>query len=235
MLKGIYISLSGAVLKQTQLEVVSQNLANADTIGYKKDNLSFRDYLIPNDQSSPGPDGRVMSSISSFRTDFSDGNTFKTGNPLDIAIEGNGFIALEGNRYTRRGDMKIDNEGYLTSYNAIRILGNNGPINLSEGTIEISETGSISVDGTEIDSIKIMDFGLKENLRKLGGGLFSSDENGTRSTAGVKQGYLEKSNVDVIKEIVHMIETLREFEAYKKAIQTFDDASDKVINQMGRL
>ena len=105
MYKGIYIAASGAVLKQTQLDIITQNIANANTAGYKKDAIAFKDYLFQQ-ETSLEPDGRVMSDYGTSKTDLANGNSVKTGNTLDIAIEGNGFIALEGGRYTRRGDLK---------------------------------------------------------------------------------------------------------------------------------
>jgi flagellar basal-body rod protein FlgG len=233
--KGIYIALSGAVLKHTQMEIISQNLANADTIGYKRDDISFKDYLIPQDVISDDPDGRAMSDISSFKTDLSAGNVIKTGNLLDIALEGKGFIALEGNRYTRRGDLKKDDKGYLTTQDGIKVMGEKGPIKLPDGVLQISESGDVSVDGAKIDSIKIVDFQQVENLSKAGGNIFFSHGTTVQSKAMVKQGHLEKSNVDVIKEMVHMIEMLREFETFQKAIQCFDEATGKATNEIAKV
>jgi len=235
MYKGIYIALSGAVLKHTQMEIISQNLANTDTTAYKKDSVSFKDYLIPQEVVNFEPDGRAMSEVSSFTIDFSAGNLIKTGNLLDIAIEGNGFIALEGNRYTKRGDLQKDSKGYLTSYNGIRVLGSQGPIQLPEGTPEISESGDVSVNGILIDSIKIIELKELDKLSKVGESIFMTSENTGTSKAKVQQGHLEKSNVEVIKEMMHMIETSREFETFQKAIQFFDEAAGKVNNEIGRV
>ncbi len=242
MYKGIYIAASGAILKQMQLETISQNIANANTSGYKKDAVSFKDYLL---QAGTGttPDGRVMSDYSASRTDLSNGNTIKTGNTLDIAIEGEGFIALEGGRYTRRGDLQKDREGYLTTHDGIRVMGTGGAILLPEDSVQISIDleGKVSVLQvgatlpTEIDTIKIVDFGSDAKLTKSGDGLFTAAAEGLPSTSVVKQGYLETSNVDVVREMVRMIETMREFESYQKAIQTFDAATSKVTNQLGSL
>jgi len=235
MNKAIYIALSGAVLKQLQMDVISQNLANADTVGYKRDKVSFNDYLIPQDLMAQDPDLKVMSYHSPLITDFSEGNLIKTGNALDIAVEGEGFIALEGNRYTRRGDLKKDKEGYLTAHNGIKVLGNRGTIRLPDGIVDISPTGSISVNRVEVDTINIVDFKQAGSLSKAGESIFLSNEQGVKATAGIKQGYLETSNVNIIREMVKMIQTLREYETYQKAIQTFDDAAGKINNEMGRL
>lgn len=235
MYKGIYIALSGAVLKYAQMDILSHNIANADTTGYKRDEVSFKEYLMPQEILSNEPDGRSMSYFSSFRIDMSSGVHIKTGNALDVALEGNGFIVLEGNRYTRRGDFKKDKEGYLTTQNGMKVMGQKGPIKLPEGIVQISESGDVSVDGNKIDSLKIVDFKQLEDITKAGGDIFFLKGRPVNSKAIVKQGFLEKSNVGVVKEMIGMIEMIREFEMFQKAIQFFDEAQGKVTNEIGRV
>lgn len=217
------------------METISQNLANADTIGYKKDQITFKDYLIPQDVFSYDPDGRAMSYISTFRTDLSAGNMIKTDNLLDIAIEGKGFISLEGNRYTRRGDLKKDGEGYLTTQDNIKVLGEKGPIRLPDGTLQINESGDVSVNGEKVDSLRIVEFQQPENLSKAGGNIFLFKGNPSQTKGVVRQGQLEKSNVEIVKEMVRMIEMFREFESFQKAIQIFDDAQAKATNEIAKI
>ena len=239
MYKGIYIAASGMILKQTQLEVTTQNLANANTTGYKKDNVSFKEYLFQ--EAGAVPDGRAMSDYSAFKTDFSNGGVFKTGNPLDIAVDGNGLIALEGGRYTRRGDLKKNSEGYLTTSDGTKVLGTGGPILIPADTTEISIDleGKVSVMQpgstipSELDTIRIADFGPDAIITKTGNGQFTASGPSTSSTSGVKQGYLEASNVETIKEMVAMIAMMREYESYQKVIQTFDDAAANVNTTWG--
>jgi len=244
MYKGIYIAASGAVLKQAQLEVISQNLANANTSGYKRTTISFKEYLLPQDAGvSAAPDGRVMSDFSELKTDYSNGTLIRTGNPLDIAVEGDGLIALEGDRYTRRGDLKRDREGYLTTSTGAKIQGTGGPIQIpaDSGEITIDAEGKVSVMQpgstlpTEIDKIKVMDFGPNADLVKIGNGELTTNASGTVSKSALRQGYIESSNVDAITEMVRMIESMREFESYQKAIQTFDDSTAKVNADMWRV
>ncbi len=217
------------------MDVISQNLANADTIGYKKGKISFNDYLIPQDLVSSELDLKAMSFHSPMITDFSDGNLIKTGNAFDIAIDGKGFIALEGNYFTRRGDFKKDKEGFLITYNGIKVLGEKGPIKLPEGKIEISPTGSVSVNKVQVDVIKIIDFQQPANLTKTGESMFHTNEQGTKAKAEIKQGFLETSNVNIIREMIKMIHTMRDYETYQKAIHTFDEATGKINNEVGRL
>lgn len=244
MYKGIYIAASGAILKQQQLEIISQNLANASTPGYKKDTISFKDYLMPSDAGGSGPDGRVMSDLSSIKTDFTSGTTIKTGNSLDIALEGSGFIALDGGRYTRRGDLTKSSDGYLTTRDGVKVMGiSGGPISIPSDSVEISIDlqGKVSVLQagailpSELDTIQVADFGPGVTLTKENDSMFKASGPGAASTATVRQGYLENANVDTIKEMVQMIGTMREFESYQKAIQIFDTATAKITNQLGTL
>ncbi len=235
MYKGIYIALSGAVLKQLQMDGVTENLANANTPGYKKEGLSFRDYLINPPATTLEQEDRVLSTLSSQRTDMSQGTVFKTSNPMDISIDGQGFIALEGNRYTRRGDLKRSSDGFLTSFNGIKVLGEKGPIKLPKGSVSIDSSGGVFVNGEQVDTIKLVDLSSQTGLARMGSGIFYSKAAVVSSDATVKQGYLEASNVDVIKEMVGMIDALREYETFQKAIQTFDSAASKVVNDMAQM
>lgn len=237
MYKGIYIALSGATLKQTQIDVISQNLANANTPGFKKDRVSFQDFLVSQLHGLPEPsDGRTMSDLSVMSTDFSNGVLLKTGNSLDVALEGRGFIGLEDGRYTRRGDFRLNSEGFLVTQEGLKVLGSGGPIQIpSSGKVEIGPSGDISVDGNAVGRIRIVDFPEISTLSKAGEDLFRSDMQGAEARPEVRQGYIETSNVEAVKEMVTMITALREFELFQKAIRAFDESAAKVINEMGRL
>ncbi len=235
MHKGIYIALSGAILKQKHMDIYAQNVANATTPGYKKERISFKDYLIPVDNKPPSVvDGRTMTEISKIVTDFSSGIMQRTGNPLDLALDGEGFFALEGERYTRNGNFKIDNEGYLATQDNIKLLGSGGPIAVQGKKIDVNTSGDVFVDNVSVGKIKLVDFADKTSLKKLNGGAFATDEPAQESKGTISQGYLESSNVDVMREIVQMMTSLREFESYQKIIQTFDEASSKGVNELGR-
>lgn len=236
MYKGIYLALSGAVLKERQLDVISQNLSNVNTNGYKKDKIAFRDYLIEQQNGlNEDQEGKRMADLSEIMTDYSPGALRQTGNNLDVAIDGPGFISLAHGQYTRRGDLKIDGEGYLTSNIGERVQGENGDIKLPQGDIQISGNGEIFVDGVAADKIKLVDFNNPKTLRKVGEGIFVSDEDGKPSQSVVQQGFIETSNVNPIKEMVTMITSMREYESFQKTIQAFDEASSHGITEMGRL
>ncbi len=232
MYKGIYIALSGSVQKQGQLDTLTHNVANSGTVGFKKDRSSFQEYLLSGISGmADSDDGRAMTDLSDVKTDFSPGNQLTTGNPLDIALGGDGFLSLEGGRYTRKGDLQIDRERFLVTKDGRKVLGAAGPIQLPEGkTVGIAPNGEVRVDDTAIDTLKIVDFENKDSLVELDKGEFISSENPVASTATVASGHLEASNVEPVKEMVQMITTLREFEIYQKVIKAFDDATGRVIN-----
>jgi len=243
MYKGIYIALSGATLKQAQMDIISQNLANVNTIGYKRDKISFQEYLVSQmNGRTENPDGRTMSYFGTVTTDQAPGNVVHTGNDFDIAIEGEGFLCLENGEYTRRGDLHLDSDGYIVNQRGIRVLGTGGPIQITdEGKVSINSEGEVSVKTAEtelavVDTIKVVIFSDASKLSKSGEDAFKAgEEEGQATTAAVKQGYLEKSNVDAVKEMVQMITALREFETYQKAIHSFDESIARVLDEMAKI
>jgi len=237
MYKGIYIALSGATLKQTQIDMISQNLANASTLGYKKDKIAFQDFMLSQLNGQPeANEARTFSDVAAVRTDFSSGNMVRTGNPLDVAIDGSGFMSLEGGKFTRRGDLRLDTAGYLVNTQGVKVLGKNGPILISgKGTIDINPSGDVSIDGVQIDKIKLVDFPDMNALKKAGDDSFETQQNPVASKATLKQGYVETSNIEVVREMVQLIAAMRDFEMSQKAIQSFDEATAKVTNDMARI
>jgi len=236
MYKGIYIALSGSVQKQGQLDTLTHNVANASTVGFKKDRSSFQEFLVSGlSGMADSDDGRAMTDLAEVKTDFSPGNQFTTGNPLDVAISGDGFLTLEGGRYTRKGDLQIDREGYLVTQDGRKVLGAAGAIQLPSGKVEIAPNGEVRVNGAAIDTLKVVRFENTDSLQELDKGQFTSSEKPVESTATVVSGHLEASNVDTVKEMVQMITTLREFEIYQKAIKAFDAATGRVTGEMAKV
>lgn len=235
MYKGIYIALSGAILKRGNMDIFAQNIANINTSGYKRERLSFRDFLVPADNNITGvSDGRTMAVLSQSLIDFSQGALVKTGNPVDLALKGPGFFALEGGMYTRNGNFTIDGEGYLITQDGKKVLGDGGPVSVRGSNIIVSPSGEIQVDGISSGKLRIVDFNDRTVLKKLSGGVFATSEQGNDVEGQVSQGYLESSNVDAVRELIDMIEAHREFETYQKMIQSFDEASSRITNDLGR-
>lgn len=234
MHKGIYIALSGAVLKQNQIEIIAQNLANIHTLGYRREYMAFADYLI--NESNKISEDKVMTKLNKVVFDLSRGDFLKTDKPLDIAIEGEGFIELEGNRYTRRGDLKIDDDGFLVNFKGYKVMGKNGAIKIQNKTIpKIKIDGKVEVDGDVIDEIKIVTFDDLSNLEKIDSSIYTSKSPAKEIKANILQGFVETSNVSPVYEMINMIQALRDFESYQKAVQVFDESINKVINELARI
>ncbi|MCL1925784.1 MAG: flagellar hook-basal body protein [Syntrophorhabdaceae bacterium] len=237
MYKGIYIALSGSIQKQNQIDTITHNVANVSTIGFKKSRISFHECLVSKISGiADSDDGKSMTNVTEVRTDYSPGAHFTTGNPLDVALVGNGFMTLEGDRYTRSGALVLNREGFLVTSTGRRVLGEGGPIQIPPGgKVLIASGGQVSSDGVVVGTIKLVDFANTTSLVALSNGEFRSDDTPTASTASVASGYLEASNVDAVTEMVQMINTVREFEIYQKAIRMFDDAAARVNSEMAKI
>jgi len=233
MHKGIYIAISGAVLKQNQIELIAQNLANINTTGYKREYMAFADYLI--NETNKISDDKVMTKLNKVVYDFSKGDFLKTGKPLDIAIDGKGFIALEENRYTRRGDLTVDENGYLVNFKGYKVLGKKGEINVGKNSVpDISPDGRVLVNGNVVDEIKVVDFDNFDDLFKVDSCTFSTLKTGKEVKTNILQGYLESSNVSPVYEMITMIQAMRDFESYQKAVHIFDESINKIVNDIAR-
>jgi len=233
MHKGIYIAISGAVLKQNQIELIAQNLANINTTGYKREYMAFADYLI--NETNKISDDKVMTKLNKVVYDFSKGDFLKTGKPLDIAIDGKGFIALEENRYTRRGDLTVDENGYLVNFKGYKVLGKKGEINVGKNSVpDISPDGRVLVNGNVVDEIKVVDFDNFDDLFKVDSCIFSTLKTGKEVKTNILQGYLESSNVSPVYEMITMIQAMRDFESYQKAVHIFDESINKIVNDIAR-
>lgn len=255
MVKGIYTAASGMITQYKKMDVVSNNIANAGTTGYKKDAViteAFGEVLVKkiNDPSEPTPRNigtmSMGAKVDNVFTNFSQGSLIKTESPFDLAIEKEGFMAVSVvndlgqtvERYTRDGGLTVTNTGQLVTNSGNAVLGNNGPIQLpSSGDLVINDTGDIFVDGQYLDRIKLVDFEDKTSLRKIGDNLFATTaESAEKDFSGrVLQGYLEGSNVNVVKEMVEMINVSRAYESSQKVLQANDETLGKAVNEVGKL
>jgi len=222
---GINDVVRGCRIQEHRLETIANNLANANTTGFKKDILSF-DHLLNIHQ----------------KVNLAQGNIRHTGNAVDLALSGEGFFKVstqDGIRYTRNGKFYVNAEGQLVTPSGHPVLGEGGLISIEGTDVVVDDIGKVSVDGEAVDTLAVVSFGEPELLQKQGDSyyVYNGDEGeGPRpEETSVKQGYLEESNVMVTQEMIKMIETLRHFESYQKVLQTFDETDAKVINEVGRL
>jgi flagellar basal-body rod protein FlgF len=234
---GMYAALSGNVSALRRLEVISNNLANANTAGFKADQLEFQSVLA----NVKNPTQETVFSSEKFWTDFSAGPIQKSDNTLDVALDGDGFFAVntpQGTAYTRQGNFHRDAGGKLVTADGYEVQGQNGPITLNGSRVEISGNGTVTVDGNAAGRLAVVDFPKPYALTKAGGGLFlpaNAQAAATPANAEVKQGYLETSNVKVVAEMAKMIEATRYFESCAKAVKSYDDMASKAANDLGKV
>lgn len=247
MLKGLYTSALGLAAVNRQQEISANNLANANTVGYKKENVvlrSFPDMLIRclHDPAAAGDKPPVVGTLSTglqlaaIVTDYSKGNIRETGNPFQLALMGEGYFTVNtprGERYTRNGDFKLSPEGMLVTDDGYPVLGTNGEIILANGDLNVDQWGRVFSDGQEIDSLRIVTF--NNPLVKEGSSLFSGEDPRDTAAPMVAQGCLEDSNAVAIEEMINMINIMRAYEANQRVIQTHDATLDKTVNEVGRL
>ena len=253
---GIYMAASGALAYEKRLQLISNNLANANTVGYKMDRGQFQS-IDPADLPpalSPASSELNTSQAQSFwfqfnsYTDFTHGSLKNTGNDFDLALVGDGFFCVQkpdGVHYTRKGNFTLNAEGVLVTGNGYPVVGDGGEIEVkgSENPhrfkkFTVDEEGNVSVDGKQVGSLRIVNFPEPDKLIKMGDTLFKAAENSPPPVKAedfkVSQGFVELSNVDVVKMMTEMIEVLRGYESYQKVIRTADEASSRSINEVGK-
>lgn len=242
MLKGIYKAASGMIPRVKQQEITANNIANASTAGYKKDSIFLQELNAARRSSLPRKSDWEQPMIDQVYTDYSQGTFERTGNSLDVAINGEGFFILESPEgesmvYTRNGSFSTDLDGFLVNSEGFRVLGDGGPIEVGNGIVTISETGEVLADDSQVGRIQVVEFADKSVLAKKGTSGFTADDGIEPMPSAdytVRQGFLERANINVIKEMVRMIITLRNYETASKAIQMQNDSLNVLFNQVGR-
>jgi flagellar basal-body rod protein FlgG len=260
MINSLWISKTGMEAQQTQLDVISHNLANVSTTGYKRANAVFEDLMYQNlrqvgaatTEQTQLPTGLHLGlgvrTVATSRS-FSQGTIQQTTNNLDVAIQGNGFFQItmpDGTtQYTRDGSFQIDNQGRMVTSNGMPVA--NGitiPANAKNITIGANGAVTASLPGVttpqSIGTIAMASFINPAGLEPQGQNLFAESpasgqpNTGTPGTNGLgtlSQGFLESSNVNVVQELITMIQTQRAYEMNSKAIQT----SDQMLQKLGQL
>lgn len=190
-----------------------------------------------------GKDARSVGVVTYGATDFSPGAIRETGRPLDVALEGDGFLVVQtprGERYMRAGNLTLDASGQLVTQQGDLVVGQSGPITIPPGDVTIGEDGTISVKGQQVDQLKVVRFDNPQAaLVKEGASLFIATGNGRPLEANgtrVAQGSLEMSNVNSVSEMVAMMQNSREFESLQKSItMMMSDIGRKVSSELGKL
>lgn len=256
MVRGLYTAYTGMINEQKRLDVISNNLANSATVGYKEDSVSsqaFDDVLtVKIRDNSVGYMNQAIGNMSlgvkigEVYTDYGQGAFVETGNTFDLAIEGSGFFTLrcptksgeDVIRYTRNGCFKMTEDGYIVDVNGNHLQSDSGDIQVPvDATIAIDKTGGIYANDEYLGQIKLTDFEDYDYIEKYGDNLYQTVAGATEiaATGSINQGYTEQSNVNVVSEMVDMITVTRAYEAGQKVMQTVDNMLEASCNSIGRI
>lgn len=251
---GAYAIVGSALMQQRRLELLANNLAQVNTPGYKADTPVFRVYdgetgAVASERFHQ-IDGQVVeqSQWKFTHIDFSQGNTQLTNNPLDLALNGDGFFVLkspDGPLYTRSGRFTLNGQGELIAPQGWQVLGQGDvPIRIenadnTNGGIFVNDSGQVISNGVVAGQIKIVDFPKPYALEKKGFSSFApvgpEAEITTPPDTKISQGYVEGSNVNAIGEMTRLIEISRLYESYQKMLQSFDEVDQTAVNELGEV
>jgi len=225
---GYFYAVRGAIKQDQRMDCISNNLANANTTGFKQDKIDFEDFLI-----------------NSNKSDFSQGPVKLTERELDVALQGPGFFKVQtpnGIGYTRDGSFHLDDQGNLVNGQGYPVLGEGGQIKVGQvrGPIVIDSKGNIRAGESELGRLAMVDLEDKSQLKSDGACIYVWDGQGQAQEVEALdcetvQGHLEESNVKVVLEMANMIECSRAFEAHLKAIQSMYEIDQKAAASVGRL
>jgi flagellar basal-body rod protein FlgF len=274
--KELWVPLSGALAQQRKVETIANNVANANTTGFKKDQIAFKEHLsalehgtdidLPNKEWAPEDFYRsygaekAMVKIDVTHTDFSQGQITPTNNPLDVALQGNGFLEVltpNGIRYTRNGSLSINPQGQLVTNNGFKVLTKlpiedtgltkndlealpkpeDRLVQLGNGPISINQQGQIFQNNNQVSELSITEFKNAHLLRKEGRSLYINQDTANlmaNKTTVLHQGALEGSNVNPIQEMSNLIKAQRTFESIQKVMKAYDSMAAKSYNEIGK-
>lgn len=258
MIRGLYTAVSGMITQEAKQDVITNNLANSNTVGYKSDNLlikKFDDVLIENyDRISGGKNVRNVigsmsfgSAIDGTNVSFTQGVISQTDSPTDFAIDGRGFFSINskdktGNMqsmYTRDGNFHVDNNGFLVTSSGDYVMGTNlktkkvEPIKVNNSKIVSDTNNNISLDGKLAYKLNMVDFNNYATLKKSGDNLYIGGTPNKNQNISIKQNSLEGSNVNVTNEIINMMTVMRSYESNQKVIASIDETLGKAVNEVG--
>ena len=255
MVKGLYTAAMGMNVQAQRLEIISNDLANTDTTGYKKDVAvvsSFKEEYIKrlNDTQNYTPNNEVIGKITygakidEVYTDFTQGSVVSTDLETDLALQGSGFFTVQtpnGVAYTRDGNFTINQYGSLVTKEGYPVMGQEGAIELGEDyftsgdKLVVQNNGEVYVGTAYIDTLDIANFEDSRALTKMNDNLFTSTGARGEFTGSVIQSFLETANVNPVSAMVDMITVARAYETNQKMIQTQDNILGKAVNELGRV
>jgi flagellar basal-body rod protein FlgF len=240
MSDGIYTALSGAVAQQRALDTVANNVANVATPGFRGDALAFREFVSTAQAADPTlPNGLRYVAVDASRTSSIDGPLMQTGNPLDLALQGDGMLAVEtpnGVRYTRAASLVMDGDGRVMTHAGHPVLTSSGPLEVQPNTqtLNFAPDGTVNVDGNAVGQLRIERF-PPDGLVKEGLTLFAPAPGATGEPAtevSVAQGFLEGANVSPIGGMNELVVANRSYDAFQKVIQAFRHIDERTARDV---
>jgi flagellar basal body rod protein FlgG len=238
---GIYSAVSGSISAMTRLDAIANNIANASTPGFKAER--FVQHAAAAGSEVPPPTA-VATPITRghVETDFSQGEIEATGNPLDVAISGPGFLVVDGphgERLTRRGNLSVDAEGFLATTDGLRVQGDGGDLTIGKGPVVITADGTVRVNDAVAGKLRVVTVADPTQLLREGGTTFALGKQTPTDVAPeqvrVTQGALEAANLSPVESLVALVDTMRGFEAYMNAAQRLDQVTAKAISDVGHV
>lgn len=219
-----YNTYLGSMAQEHRMNIISNNLANINTPGFKRDVPVFEGYIVK-----------------STAIHFSQGTFRETGNRLDLALSGPGFFQVDtpnGVRYTRNGNFTLNEQGQVVDMQGAPLVGG-GVVPPETVDLHITTDGRVMADGAQVGQVELVEFEDLRILAKEGNSYFAPKIEGVAGNPAeettVEQGYLEMANVDAVEQSVNLIDTVRTYEVFQKIIFSFEEADQKSINEVGRL
>lgn len=235
------IGLSRQIALQRQMDVVANNIANLNTTGFKAEQILFEEYVMPVARNKDFPTlDQPLSYVQDWATihDLAGGAIVQTGNELDVALNGDGFFAVQtpaGERWTRAGSFLLNSQGTLVDQSGNPVLGVGGPITFGaeETGITIGADGAVSSSAGPKSQLRIVEFSNPQVLVREGSNLFSGGQPQVATRTRAMQGHLERSNVSGVAEMAEMIRVQRAYESVASLAQKQDDMRRSAIQRLG--
>ncbi|MDP3736674.1 MAG: flagellar basal-body rod protein FlgF [Hyphomonadaceae bacterium] len=239
---SLMVGLSAQQVLQQRMDLTANNLANMTTSGFKTERLVMRELSERPAAASDTPQDIAFVDAWMLQRDFSSGPMEQTGNPLDMAIDGEGFFVVQtadGEAYTRDGQFALDSQGRVTTHTGDLVMGDGGPLTIdpNAGPFSISREGSISQNGAMLGTFKTVAFDTPAALEKVGNNLWKATGEAPRAPVNshVAAGFVEGSNVNAVSELTQMIEISRSYTAVAKMISQSDELRGASIEKLSRV
>lgn len=254
MLDGFKSATQGMMAMSVKQDVIANNLANASTVGFRKEGLVISSFTEIMDREVGGMEQTSSETMSGHQLQtssdlshksvahLSQGALKETGSAFDLALDDNGkglftIKTSRGIEFTRAGKFRLNNQGFLVTPDGSQLMGHNGPIRATGSDFKVSDNGVVSVDGKQVDRILVSVFEDSEDMKRAGSTAFQAGTPKVRASSdfSIKQGFLEMSNVNALQEMVGLMQVMRNFEANQKALSANDQRLQKAVSELGRV